>query len=76
MSLYIDLWAYDIEGLPKQEGRELVTWLQEFARQPQFVYRHRWSDSAAVLWDNRCTQQCATGFDETRYARLMHRKTL
>ena len=30
----------------------------------------------AILWDNRCTQHSATGFDESRYARLMHRTTL
>ncbi len=26
--------------------------------------------------ENRCTQHSATGFDESRYVRLMHRKTL
>jgi taurine dioxygenase len=76
VSLYIGRWAYDIEGVPEQEGRELVTWLQEFARQPRFVYRHRWREGDAVLWDNRCTQHCATGFDESRHVRLMHRTTL
>ena len=76
MSLFIGRWAYDIEGLPEQEGRELVAWLQEFAQQPQFVYRHRWRAGDAILWDNRCTQHCATGFDESRYVRLMHRTTL
>ena len=76
VSLYIGRWAYDVEGLPEQEGRELVASLQEFARQPRFVYRHRWRAGDAVLWDNRCTQHCATGFDEARYVRLMHRTTL
>ena len=32
VSLFIGRWAYDIEGLPEQEGRELIAWLQEFAR--------------------------------------------
>lgn len=76
VSLYIGRWAYDIEGLPEQEGRELVSWLQEFARQPRFIYRHRWRKGNAILWDNRCTQHSATGFDETRYTRLMFRTTL
>jgi len=75
-SLYIGRWACDIEGLPQDEGRALVAWLQEFARQDRFVYRHRWRDGDAVLWDNRCTQHCATPFDEARYTRLMHRTTL
>ena len=76
VSLYIGRWAYDIEGLPEQEGRELVAWLQEFAQQPRFIYRHRWRVGDAMLWDNRCTQHSATGFDESRYTRLMHRTTL
>ena len=76
IALYIGRWACDIEGLPEGAGRELVTFLQEFARQPRFVYRHRWREGDAVLWDNRCTQHCATPFDEARYVRLMHRTTL
>jgi alpha-ketoglutarate-dependent taurine dioxygenase len=76
VSLYIGRWACDIEGMPADEGRALVAWLQEFARRDRFVYRHRWRDGDAVLWDNRCTQHCATPFDETRYTRLMHRTTL
>jgi len=76
VSLYIGRWACDIEGLPPAEGRALVGWLQKFARQDRFVYRHRWRDGDAVLWDNRCTQHCATPFDEARYTRLMHRTTL
>ncbi|HTQ32915.1 MAG TPA: TauD/TfdA family dioxygenase [Stellaceae bacterium] len=76
VSLYIGRWACDIEGLPKDEGRTLVAYLQEFARQERFLYRHRWLDGDAVLWDNRCTQHCATPFDEARYTRLMHRTTL
>jgi alpha-ketoglutarate-dependent taurine dioxygenase len=76
VSLYIGRWACDIEGLPKDEGRAIVAWLQEFARQGRFVYRHRWRDGDAVLWDNRCTQHCAAPFDEARYTRLMHRTTV
>jgi len=76
VALYIGRWACDIEGLPEAEGRELVGYLQEFARQPRFVYRHRWREGDAVLWDNRCAQHCATPFDEARYVRLMHRTTL
>jgi taurine dioxygenase len=76
VSLYIGRWACDIEGLRSDEGRAIVAWLQEFARQDRFVYRHRWRDGDAVLWDNRCTQHCATPFDEARFTRLMHRTTL
>ncbi len=76
VSLYVGRWACDIEGLPKDEGRAIVQYLQEFAQQERFVYCHRWRSGDAVLWDNRCTQHCATPFDEARYTRLMHRTTL
>jgi taurine dioxygenase/putative 2-oxoglutarate oxygenase len=76
VSLYVGRWACDIEGLPQDEGRALIAYLQEFARRDRFVYRHHWHDGDAVLWDNRCTQHCATPFDEAHYTRLMHRTTL
>ena len=75
-ALYIGRWACDIEGIPREEGEELVRYLQEFTQRPTFVYRHRWRMGDAVLWDNRCTQHCATPFDESRYVRHMHRTTL
>jgi taurine dioxygenase len=76
ISLYVGRWACDIEGLPPEEGRETVAFLQEFAQQERFVYRHHWLKGDGVLWDNRCAQHCATPFDEARYTRLMHRTTL
>jgi len=75
-SLYIGRWACDIEGLDLEEGRRLVAWLQAFAQQPRFIFTQQWLPGDAVLWDNRCTQHCATGFDDTRYVRTMYRTTL
>jgi alpha-ketoglutarate-dependent taurine dioxygenase len=75
-ALYIGRWACDIEGLPAAEGAALIQQLQELAQEPRFIYRHRWQSGDAVLWDNRCTQHCATGFDDEKYVRRMHRTTL
>ena len=75
-ALYIGRWACEIEGLPETEGRDLIRYLQEAATRADFVHRHRWRVGDAVLWDNRCTQHCATEFDETRHRRRMHRTTL
>ncbi len=75
-ALYIGRWAVDIEGLPREEGRALITHLQQHSQRPDFIYRHRWQVGDGMLWDNRCTQHCATEFDETRYVRLMLRTTL
>jgi len=75
-ALYLGRWACDIEGMPTDEGRALVKWLQEFAQQPRFIYRQVWQVGDAILWDNRCTQHCATGFDDEKYVRTMYRTTL
>lgn len=75
-SLYIGRWACDVEGLPADEGRALVKWLQAFAQAPRFQFRQQWQVGDAILWDNRCTQHCATGFDDQRYVRTMYRTTL
>lgn len=75
-ALYLGRWACDIEGLPADEGKALITWLQEFAQQPRFIFRQRWKVGDALLWDNRCTQHCATGFDDDKYVRTMYRTTL
>lgn len=75
-ALYMGRWACEIEGLPADEGKSLIGYLQEFAVRPEFVYRHRWRRGDAVLWDNRCTQHCATPFDDAKYRRHMHRTTI
>ena len=75
-ALYIGRWACEVEGLAEAEGRELIACLTDFAHRPEFVYRHQWRIGDAILWDNRCTQHCATPFDDASHRRLMHRTTL
>lgn len=75
-ALYIGRWAIDIEGMPPAEGRDLVTYLQQWSQQDRFIWRQVWRVGDAVLWDNRCTQHCATGFDDDKYVRTMYRTTL
>jgi len=75
-ALYMGRWAVDIEGMPKDEGRALIQELQAHSQKPVFIYRHSWRVGDAMLWDNRCTQHCATEFDDQRYVRMMYRTTL
>jgi len=75
-ALYAGRWACAIEGMAEREGPELIRHLQEFAVRPEFVYRHRWQQGDAVLWDNRCAQHCATPFDDAKYRRHMNRTTI
>jgi alpha-ketoglutarate-dependent taurine dioxygenase len=75
-ALYIGRWARDVEGMDPDEGRALIEQLFAYASSERFVYCHKWRVHDAVLWDNRCMLHCATGFDESRCTRLMHRTTL
>ena len=75
-SLYIGRWAYKIDGMADVQAQELIDFLKEFVTRPEFVYRHKWRVGDALLWDNRCTQHCATPFDDATYRRHMQRTTL
>jgi alpha-ketoglutarate-dependent taurine dioxygenase len=75
-SLYISpIYNEDIEGMPRDEARQLIAELAAFAGQTQFVYSHRWETDDVVLWDNRCTMHQVTSFDPTE-RRVMHRTTI
>jgi taurine dioxygenase/putative 2-oxoglutarate oxygenase len=65
-----------IEGMPEEESLPLVTFLQEFAVQPQFTYCHRWQPGDILLWDNRSAMHRATPYDDTAHTRLLHRTTI
>jgi alpha-ketoglutarate-dependent 2,4-dichlorophenoxyacetate dioxygenase len=74
-TLYLASHASHIVGLPVDEGRALLKELIDFATQPRFVYRHKWTRGDVVIWDNRCTMHRATPFDDLGYARDMRRAT-
>ena len=75
-SLFVGRWACEIEGYGEEEGKALLRELNDWAVRPEFVYRHQWRVGDAILWDNRCTQHCATPFDDERHERHMHRTTI
>ena len=68
--------AAETEGMPVEEGRQILDELREFATQPQFVYTQQWKPGDAMLWDNRCTLHRATLFDVEKYNRLCYRVTV
>jgi len=65
-----------VVGLPQAESDELLAYLNEHARRPEFVYRHTWRPFDANLWDNRCVNHSATGGFKAPMRRLMHRTTI
>jgi alpha-ketoglutarate-dependent 2,4-dichlorophenoxyacetate dioxygenase len=75
-SLFLGAHASHIEGMPVREGRALLTMLLDHVTQPQFCYRHEWTEGDLVIWDNRCVLHRATPYDTARYKRLMQRTTV
>jgi taurine dioxygenase len=65
-----------IEGLPEQEGIEVMREALDFATQPAFVYQHKWRLGDMVFWDNRCSLHQGSRYDTVNHRRRMHRTTI
>ena len=74
--LYIGRHASHIVGLAVEEGRALLDDLLAHGTQDRFVYRHRWRVGDLVMWDNRAVLHRGRPWDQTKYARIMHRTTV
>lgn len=46
---YVDFFL----DMDQKESDELLWYLTNHMLQPQYVYRHRWRENDAILWDNR-----------------------
>jgi alpha-ketoglutarate-dependent taurine dioxygenase len=69
-SLALSTSGFEIEGMSPPEGSRLLQWLFDFATQPRFVYRHRWSVGDLVVWDNSGTMHRARPFAEGAARRM------
>ena len=74
-SLVLGTTASHVEGLSLDEGRLLLCRLNEWATQPQYVYRHRWKVGDLVMWDNTGGMHRADRYSSDS-GRLMIRTTL
>jgi len=75
-AIYVGAHASHVIGWPREEGRALIRWLNEFATQPRFCYSHAWRQGDLVIWDNRAVLHRATAYDTVRHKRLMQRTTV
>tara|TARA_B110000008_G_scaffold47410_1_gene45881 strand:+ start:210 stop:1079 length:870 start_codon:yes stop_codon:yes gene_type:complete len=75
-SFYMGGHASHIEGMPVNEGRNLLSDLLEISTQKQFVYSHRWSPGDLVIWDNRSTLHRLEPYDIAGDRRIMRRITV
>jgi alpha-ketoglutarate-dependent taurine dioxygenase len=74
-SLVIGTQADHVIDLPIPHGRSLLVRLQEWAAQPDFSYRHEWSEGDFVIWDNTGVMHRALPYDENS-GRRMHRTSI
>jgi alpha-ketoglutarate-dependent taurine dioxygenase len=74
-SLVIGATARHIVDMDFKKSAELLVRLRDWATQPQFVYRHKWSVGDLVIWDNTGTMHRATPYDPMS-GRMLHRTKL
>jgi alpha-ketoglutarate-dependent taurine dioxygenase len=74
-SLVIGTHADSVVGMPIPHGRSLLVWLQEWAAQPDFSYRHEWQEGDFVIWDNCGCMHRVVPYDEDS-GRKMHRTSI
>jgi alpha-ketoglutarate-dependent taurine dioxygenase len=74
-SLVLGATARHIVDVDFRKSAELLVRLRDWATQPRFVYRHKWSVGDLVIWDNTGTMHRATPYDP-RSGRLLQRTKL
>lgn len=48
------VYTTHFEGMTRVESRPLLEYLCNHAVQPNFTFRHRWTQGDLLMWDNRC----------------------
>jgi alpha-ketoglutarate-dependent taurine dioxygenase len=73
-SLLLGVHADGIVGWPGAAARARLWSLQQWASQPEFVYRHHWRPGDMVIWDNEGLMHRVTPYSDGR--RSMHRTSI
>ena len=66
-AIFAGVHASHAIGWPREERRNFIGWLTDFATQPRFCYAHAWRDGDLVIRDNRATLHRATAYDTLRH---------
>lgn len=74
-SMVIGTTADHIVGMDVPAGRAMLIRLQEWAAQPAFSLRHKWTEGDFVIWDNTGAMHRAIPYDKST-GRMMHRTTI
>jgi alpha-ketoglutarate-dependent taurine dioxygenase len=73
-SLLVGTHADAIVGMPGAHGRALLWRLQQWAAQPDFVYRHAWRVGDLVIWNNEGLMHRVIPYSDE--GRAMHRTSI
>jgi len=74
-SMVIGTTADHIMDMDVPAGRAMLIRLQEWAAQPDFSLRHKWSEGDFVIWDNTGAMHRAIPYDKST-GRMMHRTSI
>jgi len=74
-SMVIGTTADHIVGQSIPVGRAMLIRLQEWAAQPAYSLRHKWSKGDFVIWDNTGAMHRAIPYDQST-GRMMHRTSI
>ncbi len=75
-ALYVNrTFTSRILGVDEGESRELLRYLTNRVKQPEYQIRFQWSPNALVFWDNRPTQHYAV-LDYWPHHRVVERVTV
>lgn len=69
------VYTVGVEGMTDKEAGAILGFLFAHITQPEFIFRHKWSEGTLLMWDNRCTVHFAEGGYDG-HLRLMHRTTV
>lgn len=69
------VYTIRFKDMSEAESAPLLKYLNDFAVNPSFTCRVRWQNGTLTMWDNRCTQHCATS-DYHGHRREMLRTTV
>ena len=65
--------ATSLEGLPGDEGAELLEWLLDFSTREEEAYVHQWEPGDVALWDNFGTTHYGVSADIGTQLRRLYR---
>merc|ERR1712232_445339 len=68
--------AYELDALEDESVQREWRSLLPRVTSSSYSVVWKWQPGDLVIWDNRCTIHCATGFEDQKYVREMWRTTL